>query len=153
MNENTPRCRLCGYQLKAQAGCVECTPIKRNLIWPAIEDAASDVSATAVINSTLRALKARMKRIERELKVEGDEYNPVLTKDLTSIGRTLKELAGEQRKLEDREEQRYQGLGIEGRMNLFVEQFFSLLPEDHQIKLLQSMRACFEKQSVPLLNE
>ena len=153
MIENTPRCRARGHQLKSDSGCALCTDVKAVLVWPATEIEADELSASKVISASLRALRTRLRRLERELKSEGDNYDPRLTRDLTSIGRTLKELAAEQRKLEDREEQRYDKLGIEGRMRLFITEFFSKLPEDFQVKLLQGMKECYNKQNASLLPE
>jgi hypothetical protein len=153
MEENTPRCRLCGFQLKSESGCDVCTPVKRVLVWPVLDLAESEVSAQSVISSTLRALKRRLTKIEREQRSEGDSYDGRLTRDLGTISRALKELAAEQRKLEDREEDRYNSLGIEGRMRLFITEFFSKLPEDFQVKLLQGMRDTYNKQNASLLPE
>lgn len=149
--DNTPRCRLCGYSLKATSGCEVCLALKENcLIWPAVEDAESDFSAATVVRSTLRTLQSRLKALRREIQVQ-DGYNPTHTKDLTGISRALKELAAEQRKLEDREDKHYAKLGIEGKMNLFIEQFFNLLPEDYQVKMLESMRDAYKEQNEPML--
>jgi len=151
--ENTPRCRLCGHQLKSSSGCELCTPVKSALIWPATIDADSDLSAASVINTTLRVLKRRLIRLEREMKTEGAVYNNRLTTDLGAISRALKELAAEQRKLEDRESEHYAKLGIEGRMELFMTEFFARLPEDFQIKLLEGMRDTYAEQNQSLLPE
>ena len=148
--ENCPRCRLCGHSLKSDAGCSLCTEVKSNLIWPIIEDAESDLSAGSVINESLRAVKSRLRRLNRELTAE-HSYDPKLTRDLTALGRTLKELAGEQRKLEDREQKHFASMGIQGRMQLFIEQFFSMLPEDYQRDLLNSMESCLNTQASPIL--
>lgn len=154
MIENTPRCRLCGYQLKSSDGCDVCLPLKNVLVWPVVSDENNEISATEVIKTTLRALKRRLRRLEREIVSEDrGDYDPRLTRDLTSVGRTLKELAAEQRKLEDREEDHYQNLGIEGRMQLYVEEFFLKLPEDFQVKLLKDMRDGYNSQNASLLPE
>ena len=152
MSSEFPRCRLCGYNLKSASGCAVCLDAKANLIWPVVEDAESDLSASSVINTTLRALRSRLRRLNRELTAE-QAYNPALTKDLSAIGRTLKELAAEQRKLEDRESDHYGKLGIEGRMALFIDQFFSKLPEDFQVKLLTGMQKLMDEQNAPMLLE
>tara|TARA_R110002020_G_scaffold207256_3_gene412666 strand:+ start:7508 stop:7795 length:288 start_codon:yes stop_codon:yes gene_type:complete len=91
--------------------------------------------------------------LNQAIKNEGSDYDARLTRDLTSVGRTLKELAAEQRKLEDRDEDRYDNLGIEGRMNLFITEFFARLPEDFQVKLLQGMKDTYTTQSASLLPE
>lgn len=152
MIENTPRCRPCGNSLKSVEGCTFCLELKPLLIWPVFTE-ENDLSASEVINLTLRALKKRLKRLNKEIDSTDLTYNPALTRDLASVGRTLKELAAEQRKLEDREEDRYDKLGIEGRMELFNNEFFAVLPEDFQIRLLQLMKATYEKQNAPLLEE
>lgn len=152
-NQESVRCRLCGNQLKATNGCDLCLRVKGNLIWPIIEDASDNLSATEVINTTLKAMRRRLKRLSKEMANEGSDYQTALTRDLVSISRALKELAGEQRKLEDREEEHYAKLGMEGRMNLFIEDFFSQLPEEFQIKLLQGMKKTFERQNQSLLQE
>ena len=153
MIENTPRCRLCGYQLKASHGCDVCTPLKRVLVWPAVSEEGSELSASSVIGLSLRALKARLKRLKTEITREGTNYDSRLTRDLTSLGRTLKELAAEQRKLEDREEARFDELGIEGRIELYVTEFFAQLPEEWQVKLLEGMKQCYSSQNASLLPE
>lgn len=153
MIENSPRCRLCGYQLKSESGCDICTPVKTVLVWPAFESDVDEYSASKVINTSLRALRSRLRRLDRAIREEGDVYDARLTRDLTAIGRTLKELAAEQRKLEDREEARYDNLGIEGRMRLFIDEFFSKLPEDFQVKLLSGMRDTYTAQNRSLLPE
>ena len=153
MIENTPRCRLCGYQLKASDGCDVCLPLKKVLVWPVVSDAESDLSATSVISAALKALRSRLRRLKKEIDNERGNYDSRLTRDLTSLGRTLKELAAEQRKLEDREEDRYDKLGIEGRMNLFTAEFFARLPEELQVKLLKDMRDTYNQQNASLLNE
>lgn len=153
MVENTARCRLCGHQLKASSGCDVCLPVKQVLVWPVITDEANELSASSVINTALRALRSRLRRLNQAIKNEGSDYDARLTRDLTSVGRTLKELAAEQRKLEDRDEDRYDNLGIEGRMNLFITEFFARLPEDFQVKLLQGMKDTYTTQSASLLPE
>jgi hypothetical protein len=128
--------------------------VKKVLVWPVISNENSELSAASVINVALRALKRRLTRLAREIQSEqSGDYDPRLTRDLTSVGRTLKELAAEQRKLEDREEDRYDNLGIDGRMTLFVGEFFAKLPEDFQVKLLGEMKATYEKQNASLLPE
>lgn len=153
MIENTPRCRPCGNSLKSEKGCTFCLDCKAQLIWPVVADSENDLSASSIITSSLRALKARLSRLQKAMREEGANYNTSLTRDLASIGRTLKELAAEQRKLEDREEERYDKLGIEGRMNLFIAEFFARLPEDFQVKLLSDMKDVFQSQNAPLLEE
>jgi hypothetical protein len=152
MIENTPRCRLCGLQLKSTDGCEVCLPVKKVLVWPVITD-TSETSAQSVINTTLRALRRRLSRLEKEIGSEKGNYDPRLTRDLATISRTLKELAAEQRKLEDREEDNYNKLGIEGKMDLMVTEFFAQLPEDFQVKLLEKMRDTFNSQNASLLDE
>ena len=153
MFENTPRCRLCGYQLKADHGCDVCQPLKRVLVWPALSEEGNDLSASSVISTALRAVKARLRRVKKAIDAEGSNYDSRLTRDLTSLGRTLKELAAEQRKLEDREEARFDELGIEGRVELYITEFFAQLPEEWQVKLLQGMRDAYSSQNASLLPE
>lgn len=154
MVENTPRCRLCGYQLKSDSGCDICIPVKKVLVWPVISDESSEYSAASVINETLRALKRRLKRLNREITREAtSDYDPRLTRDLTAVGRTLKELAAEQRKLEDREDEHYANLGIDGRIDIYVNEFFLKLPEDKQVQLLSEMRDGYNAQNASLLPE
>ena len=153
MIENTPRCRLCGLQLKTTQGCDVCLHVKKVLVWPAVSDEANDLSASSVINTALRALKTRLVRLNRAIKSEGTDYDPRLTRDLTSVGRTLKELAAEQRKLEDRDEAHFSQLGIDGRIELYISQFFAQLPEEFQVKLLQGMKETYKAQNASLLPE
>jgi len=151
-SENTPRCRLCGYSLKASNGCDVCATVKSVLVWPVVEDAANELSAQEVISSTLRTMKTRLRKLNRAMQHE-EGYDSHLTRDLASIARTLKELAAEQRKLEDREDEHYAKLGIEGRMQLYADQFFARLPQDFQIRLLELMKATYEAQNASLLPE
>lgn len=153
MNTESVRCRACGYQLKSTDGCTFCLEVKRQLVWPVLSDEVSETSATAVINTTLRALKRRLTKIATEVRREGDEYDPRLTRDLATISRTLKELAAEKRKLEDREEGKFTQLGIEGRMDLMVSEFFAKLPEDFQVRLLSKMKETYHAQNSSLLPE
>jgi len=153
MIENTPRCRLCGHQLKAESGCDVCLPVKSSLVWPVITDKASETSAQSVISTTLRVTRRRMSRLEKAIGNEGADYDSRFTRDLASLSRTLKELAAEQRKLEDREEANYARLGIEGKMDLMVSEFFAQLPEDFQVRLLTKMRETYNKQNASLLPE
>jgi len=146
--ENTPRCRACGFGLKSTNGCSFCLEMKSMLIWPIIDEQHLDgeFSASTVIKTTLRSLKRRLKRLDREIGVE-EEYDTKLTKDLSSISKALRELASEQRKLENREEEHYAALGIEGRMQLFISEFFVNLPEEFQKKLLGGMQKIYISQN------
>lgn len=148
--EHGPRCRLCGYQLKASSGCAVCLEVKPNLVWPAVEEAASELSAQEVINDTLRMIKRRVRKLNKAITAEKG-YDGQLTRDVASLARTLKELAAEQRKLEDREEEHFAGLGIEGRISLYVDHFFARLPEDFQLQLLVRMRDVLSTQAASLL--
>lgn len=146
MVDNTPKCRLCGYSLSASSGCTTCLEVKKFLIWPIESDLDSDLSAQSVIRTTLRVLKRRLSRLEEELSSEGQAYESSLTRDLGTISKALKELASEQRRLEDREQKSFSQLGLEGRMNLFIEQFFMRLPEDLQIQMLKQMKTTLQEQ-------
>ena len=149
MLENTPRCRLCSHSLKASPGCDICLPVKANLVWPVFEN-SHEFSAQSVIRDTLRMIKRRVSKLKTATKAE-DAYDSRLTRDMVSLGRTLKELAAEQRKLEQRDSDDFEKLGFEGRCELFVNEFFGLLPDEFQIKLLHRMKDVFDTQRQPLL--
>ena len=127
--------------------------MKSALVWPSVTGEDASTSAQSIINTTLRVTRRRMGRLEKAIAQEGTENDSRLTRDLASLSRTLKELAAEQRKLEDRTEAEYAALGIEGRMDLFLSEFFDVLPEDFQVKLLTDMRNTFNKQNATLLTE
>lgn len=153
MIENTPRCRPCGNMLKSEASCTFCSEVKQVLVWPVLTG-ENELSASVVITDALRTVKSRLARLNKEIKAEGTSYDKALTKDLVALSKVLKELGAEQRKLEDREEDHYQKLGIEGRMKLVISEFFEMLPEDFQAKFLTSMQSAYTKQNTPKqLNE
>lgn len=147
-----PTCKLCGYMLKASSGCELCLPVKEVLVWPIITEQSDIESSHGVVQEMIKLVKRRIRKVSAAERSE-QGYDHTLTQAITALARTAKELAGEARKLEDREEQQYVGLGIEGRMNLFVEQFFAELPADFQLKLLKQMRDVFNKQEQSLLPE
>ena len=153
MIDNTPRCRLCGNQLKAVDSCSVCGEIKKNLIWPVFTE-ADEYSAKSIISSTLGALKRRMTRLNTEVaKEKAGEYNTALTRDIALVGRTLKELAAEKRKLEAVEQDSFDQLGIEGKMEMLATEFFARLPADFQVKFLELVKAQYVEQNTPLLPE
>ncbi len=138
--------------LKAPEGCTFCLEVKPLLVWPAVVADEAEYSAQAVVTFALRTMKKRLRKIDKLIGSE-KEYDASLTRDLTSAIRALKELAGEQRKLEDREEERYAALGIEGRIELYATEFFAALPTEYQVRCLELMRDCFEEQNKPKFPE
>lgn len=148
-----PRCRLCGYALKnVDGGCELCIRVKRNLIWPVVENTSEIASAHSTIQELLKLVKGRIKKVKAAERSE-TTYDHQLTQAITALVRAGKELAAEARKLEDREELEYANLGIEGRMQLFVSEFFAALPSDFQIKLLKQMKEVWNEQNQALLPE
>lgn len=148
-----PVCRLCSYALKATAGCDICLPVKDVLIWPVTADLSGVASAAETSQLLVKVLRKRLRQLERQVSADKSASDHELTKALTSVARSLKEVGVELRKLEDREEAEYSKLGLEGRMQLFVEQFFAELPQDLQVKLLQEMKQVFQTQNAPLLKD
>jgi hypothetical protein len=149
---NQPLCRLCGHLLKAKQGCDTCLPCKRNVQWPVLRDDLDTVAtAKALTQDTAKMLRRQLRRLKSAEKSQGDSYNPEITTQMVKLARPIKELAGEVRKLEDRDDDRYAALTYEEKCKLYLEHFFMNLPEENQVRLLTEMQRTFENQRQSLL--
>ncbi len=150
LEQTGPRCRLCGHALKSSDGCTGCSPYKKNIVWPVLADPDEATTARALAQELATMLRGRLRKVRREIRKEGDEYNPQLTRELVSLTRATKEVTGEVRKLEDRDAAEYGKASFEDKIRLFVEQFFARLPQEFQIKILQRMKDTLELQAAPI---
>lgn len=147
---NQPYCRLCSHQLKATAGCDSCLPLKPNIVWPVL-GASEDATATAtgLTQETARMLRRQLRKLKTAENNQAG-YSSELTTEMVKLARVIKELAGEVRKLEDRESAEYAALSYTEKVSLFVEHFVIPLPEEHQRDLLALMQRVIDEQAAPL---
>jgi hypothetical protein len=92
-------------------------------------------------------LRSQLALLKTAAKKQYNEYNPEITNQMVKLARPIKELAGEVRKLEDRDDSRYEALTYEAKVNLFIEQFFAQLPEEQQVRMLTDMRRVHDRDS------
>lgn len=136
--DGAPVCRLCQYNLRAEAGCDVCLPVKPNLIWPVMHEVEATETAKALSQYTARMLRRQLKKLEQTVNQPG--YDSDCTKEIVALSKALTQLTDQVRKIEDREHERVAALGFEEQVRLIVYQFFAQLPEQHQRNMLQLMR-------------
>ncbi len=145
-----PRCKLCGYALKAESGCVTCTEVKKFIIWPVLSHDENEIeTAQKLTQFTAKLIKKQLVKLSC-VQSKTVDYLPDLDRSLTSLSRALKELSGEIRKLEDRAASEYNNLGFEAQCRLYLEHWFLKLPQEYQTRLLSEMNFALDEQSKPL---
>lgn len=112
---------------------------------------AEDSTATAkgLTQESAKMLKRQLRRL-KTLESKQESYSPEITREMVTLGRVIKELAGEVRKLEDRESAEYAAMTYAERVNLFVQHFVVPLPQEHQEDLLALMQKVIAEQAAPL---
>lgn len=119
------------------------------LVWPVVTEESEVATAQAVTQEAISYIRRRLRKLKTLERTEND-HNFDIDKSVSSLTQRLAQLSGEVRRLEDREEQQYANLGIEGRMELMATEFFGALPEEYQVRLLKRMREIFSEQNTPL---
>lgn len=145
-----PMCRACRHLLKSTSGCDFCLSVKPLIVWPVLHETDHIDSAQKVVTHGLRAARKLVRIVEKRVSEELDPTDlSRLTRDLTSALRTMKELAGEQRKLEDRDAEHLANSTFEDRIRLFAEELFAKLPEHHQREFLRLCNELTQLQAAP----
>ena len=94
-------------------------------------------------------LRRQLRRL-KDVEQKQNGYDSGITKEMQTLARVIKELAGEIRKLEDRETEEYGALSFEERVRLFIEQFFANLPAEHQSDMMRLMEKVYQSQRNPI---
>jgi hypothetical protein len=146
---SSPFCRACGHLLKSVDGCAICQDIKRNLVWPQIEGDHAIQTTLDLSQSVARLLKRQLRRLEKISKSSKDQLSRDDYSRLMELTRGTTGLLQQMRMLEESTAAQAKNLTYEKSCELYINEFFATLPQEHQRGLLQSMTRVYNEQRQP----
>jgi len=143
-----PFCRLCQNPLPSVAGCDVCSPAKKHLVWPQLDN--EDQSVEELAQETARALKYQL-RLLRKVQTKQKGYDHTVTQNLCTLNNSLTKLITELRKLELDHAARAQTMTHADRAKA-VGEWFEGLPQEAQLEFLQTITRLYNEGSMQVLH-